>query len=156
LALSNISGECDIHLTSSAPANSIFKQSQEHSKQNPHVYETGIESVRLDTLDKVLAQDSRNIDILKIDVEGAELLVLEGAAKALERTNFVIMEISLARDSDISNQAVFKIFHFMNDNNFYLYSLCDLYLFDKPASHLGLAQFDVIFKNHSFQHPALA
>ena len=48
-------------------------------------------NVQTITLDSVLSSQVR-IDALKIDVEGAELSVLEGAAKVLEKTKFLIVE----------------------------------------------------------------
>lgn len=50
--------------------------------------------VRLRRLDDVLAEEGvAAIDHLKIDVEGAELRVLDGGPKALARTRRVVMEI---------------------------------------------------------------
>ena len=37
-----------------------------------------------------------NIDLMKIDVQGAELLALRGAEQALARTRFVFAEVSFA------------------------------------------------------------
>lgn len=37
------------------------------------------------------------IDLLKIDVEGAELDVINGSRRALERTRYLVVEVSLAR-----------------------------------------------------------
>ncbi len=34
----------------------------------------------------------------------------------------------------------------MNMRGFHLYSIVDTYLFDTPGEHLGLSQFDAIFK----------
>ena len=53
-------------------------------------------SVEAITLDEVL-QDT-DIDILQIDVQGAELLVLEGGAAALTRTKAIFTEISISPD----------------------------------------------------------
>lgn len=50
--------------------------------------------VRLRRLDDVLAEeDVAAVDHLKIDVEGAELRVLDGAPKTLARTRRVVMEV---------------------------------------------------------------
>lgn len=50
------------------------------------------------TLDAVVKEEGiSRIDLLKIDVEGFEFEVLEGAATALERTTAVIIEVSLIR-----------------------------------------------------------
>lgn len=44
------------------------------------------------TLDELLADTSAPIDLIKMDLEGAETPALEGASKVLERTNAVIFE----------------------------------------------------------------
>jgi len=47
------------------------------------------------TLDKFFSNSPKNIDLLKIDVEGAEILVLEGAEKILDQDKLkIIFEIS--------------------------------------------------------------
>jgi FkbM family methyltransferase len=50
--------------------------------------------VNMVTLDSVLTNED-HIDVIKIDVEGAEPLVLEGAKETLKRTEIVIVEASL-------------------------------------------------------------
>jgi FkbM family methyltransferase len=44
------------------------------------------------TLDELLADTTAPIDLIKMDLEGAETLALEGATKVLERTTSVIFE----------------------------------------------------------------
>jgi hypothetical protein len=44
-------------------------------------------------LDLILANEDR-IDIIKIDVEGAEPLVLKGAREVLKRTKAVVIEVN--------------------------------------------------------------
>jgi FkbM family methyltransferase len=53
------------------------------------------QQVRLDSLDRL--NNYEPPFVLKIDVEGAELGVLEGARKTLEQTEFIVMEISVER-----------------------------------------------------------
>jgi FkbM family methyltransferase len=144
-AVSDSSGRATLNLTSYGPANSLERQAGEHRRQNPHVYEVGtceVKTLRLDDIQ--LGADW--VDVIKIDVEGHELRVLEGGVNTLNRTRFVIVEISLARDEGVDSQGVFEIFAFMNMRGFHLYSIVDTYLFDTPGEHLGLSQFDAIFK----------
>jgi len=51
---------------------------------------------RVTTLDTIMieAQLAENVDLLKIDVQGAELLVLHGAEQTLPRVRFVLTEVS--------------------------------------------------------------
>lgn len=147
-AVSNENGESVLNITSYGPANSLEPQSKEHHRQNPHVFETSKESVIVVTLDDILSSESI-IDVLKIDTEGHEVKVLQGARRILEKTRYVIIEISLARDTFPSEQNVFAIFSLLQASGFSLYSIIDLFPFEQPASHLGMAQFDAIFKNAS-------
>lgn len=148
-AVSDHSAEGILYITSTGAPNSLHRQSAEHKRQNPHVLEEGEQSVKIVTLDETLPSD-RVIDIMKIDVEGFELNALMGGKTALLRTRFLIIEISLARDNSTSDQAVFKIFSLLHELGFSLYSVIDLYPFERPAPHLGIAQFDAIFRNIAF------
>jgi FkbM family methyltransferase len=47
--------------------------------------------VECDTLDNILLKDE--VDVIKIDVEGAEILVLEGATETMKRIRTVVVEI---------------------------------------------------------------
>ena len=51
---------------------------------------------QLTTLDQLMAEHWKDgvIDLMKIDVQGAELMVLRGAAKTLKRVRFVLTEVS--------------------------------------------------------------
>ena len=55
-----------------------------------------IESYRLDTILK----DVDKIDLIKIDVEGAELMVLEGIEKIINKVNYILVECHLITDWD--------------------------------------------------------
>ena len=99
------------------------------------------------TLDYLYSYYGLRPDLVKIDVEGEELAVLRGGVGTLARTRFVIIEISLARDNDLSEQAVFKIFSLLQQAGFGLYGLVDIYPLSPPQPNLGIAQFDAIFRN---------
>lgn len=54
-----------------------------------------IENIELTTLDEfILAADIKQIDLLKLDVEGFELEVLRGATAALKITKYIHMELN--------------------------------------------------------------
>ena len=49
----------------------------------------------MSTIDKILEEKGiEHVDFLKIDVQGAELLVLDGAKKTLQNTEFILLEVS--------------------------------------------------------------
>jgi hypothetical protein len=54
------------------------------------------ETVAVDTLDNCLKDSNiTKVDILKMDVQGAELLILEGASSILNNTDIIVSELNL-------------------------------------------------------------
>ncbi|MCA6364011.1 MAG: FkbM family methyltransferase [Bacteroidetes bacterium] len=77
-------------------------------------------------LDELLANDTRQIDFLKMDVQGAELLVLKGAQHVLKRTSFLWIEVSFK--PLYKGSATFdEVYRYMNDSGFRLISLLEGY-----------------------------
>jgi FkbM family methyltransferase len=57
---------------------------------------SGVEVVKVKKLDKFLSENHiKRIDVLKLDTEGAEEKILEGAKKSLAKTHYLILECSL-------------------------------------------------------------
>jgi FkbM family methyltransferase len=77
-------------------------------------------------LDELLLNDTRRIDFLKIDVQGAELLVLKGATNVLQRTSYIWIEVSFKPLYEGS--ATFdEVYRYMNNSGFRLISLLEGY-----------------------------
>jgi FkbM family methyltransferase len=72
------------------------------------------------TLDKLLSDELlKEIDLIKIDVQGAEHMVLEGAEKTLSKTSMIWIEVSFRELYE--NSAVFSdIYHDLTKRGFYL------------------------------------
>ena len=66
-----------------------------HSTQYPHITFEKKELVRMNTLDSYLGS-SKRYDFINIDVQGYELEVFKGAAKTLEKINYIITEVNRA------------------------------------------------------------
>lgn len=81
------------------------------------VRQTPIKTVRLDDIDT-----PRRIDLMKLDVQGYELAILENAISTLEKTLFVQCEVEF---HDIyKGQPLFgDVFNFLNSRGF---ALCDI------------------------------
>jgi len=70
-----------------------------------------IKYLDIQTLDQLL-QSNEHIDLLKIDVEGYEMNVIRGAVKTLEKTNYLLMELSLDRvPAGGTNLALLSLIH---------------------------------------------
>lgn len=68
------------------------------------------------TLDKLLA-DQPSIDMIKIDVEGFECNVVQGARRTLERLKpVVIFEAGAATDTDIDNESYSRLFRLLTED----------------------------------------
>lgn len=83
-------------------ASSLLGFSEEYLRQNPRSARTRREICRVRPLDELMSdgKPSTVIDLLKIDVEGFEFAVLEGAADTLSRVRNIVVEVSLLRHSD--------------------------------------------------------
>ena len=65
-------------------------------------------------------KDHESLDILQIDVQGAEKLVLEGAKNLLNKTRAVLIEISILEGLYKNSCTFIEIFRIMEKNNFKL------------------------------------
>ncbi|MCZ2442868.1 MAG: FkbM family methyltransferase [Flavobacteriales bacterium] len=86
LAASNSTGVSDFNYVMSNPSYSGLKK---RDYDNPREKDTTIR-VKTDLLDNVIPKDI-SIDLIKIDVEGAELQVLEGAIEIIEKNKPIII-----------------------------------------------------------------
>lgn len=78
---------------------------------------------------------------LKIDVEGSEQQVLEGASKLLAETQFVISEV-LPSPRSADDHSLVEIFSFLYAHGF---ELCDILAAPRPRVQRELAYLDVLF-----------
>jgi len=93
------------------------------SIERPNIAESCTEiKVVTTTIDSFLTSNEiKRIDTMKIDVEGAELLVLKGAEKAIESFKpFILMEVSDRRTSSFGYHSV-EICNWMQSKGFVLF-----------------------------------
>lgn len=146
-ALSNSTGKGEINITNFHGANSIMPQAKLHQDCNPHVRELDKEPISLVRLDDVYDKfPARDIDIMKIDVEGFELNVLNGGRKFITKhVDVIIIEISLMRDITWGKQSIFDIFAFMKDSGFCLVNVFDVHHAEHKS--IMLSQMDCVFRH---------
>lgn len=95
------------------------------------------------TLDEVAGSTTGTIDLLKIDVQGAELDVLKGGTKTLERTHFAWIEVSFKPLYEGS--ALFAdIQQFMEAHGFMMINILPGF----KGKSGELLQADCLFKKH--------
>ncbi len=105
VALSNTAGQSTFNHVVSNPAYSGLKRRQYDHKDEVDQQIT----VQTDCLDHIIPSDIK-IDIIKIDVEGGELQVLEGAIQTIQRSKpIIIFEHGLGA-SEFYNSSPDKVF----------------------------------------------
>jgi len=97
-AVSDRTGTSEIHLTESHESNSLLGFLEHDNPLERYHRVRGVERVQTWRLDD-WALDARiapqRIDVLKLDVQGAELMALEGAKTILPTVKLVLMEVAL-------------------------------------------------------------
>jgi len=94
VALGASSGEASINVASNLASSSLLEMGDAHRAGAPAVSVTGAETVRVERLDDVLDDDRPCL--LKLDVQGYEDQVLDGASETLGHTALIECELSLA------------------------------------------------------------
>lgn len=94
-AVGEIVGEKRIHHHQYSQSSSILEMSDIHKKAFPFTAQETVESIHINTLDNLLSDLSlrKNI-LLKIDVQGYENSVLNGAENTLRQVKAIIVEMS--------------------------------------------------------------
>ena len=143
-ALSNKEKTQNFYLHKFHYSSSLLKNQEEEilKKQKPRKKVLTIK-VKVKTLDKIYDNNFQNekIDLLKIDVQGNELKVLQGAKKSLQKINYIFLEISFLRLYKKS-ATFFEIDKHLKTKGFYLLSIHEGY----RGPHQELLQGDALYK----------
>lgn len=145
VALSDRAGQVDFHVNQYFPTNSMLATHVDSAKNwNDRVYVTKdvikIDSLRLD--DFVAQNQIDKIDILKMDTQGTEYQIIEGAAKCLEQDKISLIYLEIMTMPAYQGQKNFdEILLLLRRNGFALYNLYNL-----SYTNAGeLRQLDAIF-----------
>lgn len=115
IALSNKSGMTSFNYVLTNPSYSGIKK-RNYDRVNEKDTKIDVQTEKLD----VVVGDSYNTGLIKIDVEGAEMLVLEGAVKTIARCKpFIIFEFGLGA-SDVYGTEPKELFEFFSKLNYKL------------------------------------
>jgi len=124
---------------------SIFRE-KTHNFTNCEVIKR--ESIDLNThiVNNNILNDAKHI-LIKIDCQGAEIPILEGATSIFEKTDFIILEMPLFGQYNEGVPSFSAHIIFMEENGFVVYDILESHYMNKFNM-----QVDVLFinKNHEF------
>ena len=105
----------------------------------------------LDTARSTSFLKDERIDILKLDVQGAELSVLQGATGILKEVSFVQFEASVI-EYNKGGSCYYQVDEYLRDHGFYLYDMGDLQRNKGLFRSNGVGQYDSIYIRPSSEH----
>jgi FkbM family methyltransferase len=95
-ALGTEAGTATLHVSANSGSSSLLEIRDEHLRAAPRARLVGEETVEIGTLDNELREKSLGRTWLKLDVQGAEMGVLNGAAESLPFVQVLQTEISFS------------------------------------------------------------
>jgi FkbM family methyltransferase len=116
--------------------NGIFKENTKY-KFEPEKRKT----IKLTTLLK----DQSGFDLIKIDTQGSELGILQGSTEIIEKTKFLLLELSVV-EYNFKAPGYLQVIKYLEENNFKLIDIFDLHY-----SNGSLIQIDGFFANNRFK-----
>lgn len=124
---------------------SIFKEKTKIYQDDNNILIKEMTTHMLDDIVKI--KNIKNIDFIKLDVQGSELLVLEGGKETLNQAEFCLLEVHMQLWNN-NAPLVHDIVEYMKKNNFILYDICSLARVDG-----FLINSDFLFKknNNNYQ-----
>ncbi len=135
-ALSNEKGASDFYTANDSAKNSLLKFSSASQSSDKT-------SVKVETLDGLRERigDSSKIDFIKIDTQGNDLKVLQGARKTIRDSLPVILIESIFIPLYEGQDSYYEIFNFMKTHGYHLAGIFNLH-----CTHEGLIAFaDLLF-----------
>jgi hypothetical protein len=105
-------------------------------------HNTLIEKIKSTTLIEILNKHNLNeINLLKIDTQGSELLIMKGLGDKLKEIEFIELECALV-DYNIGGCTFYDVLNFLKDD-FEIFDIVELH---RHNVHY-LCQIDVVFQN---------
>lgn len=100
------------------------------------------------TVDTIISNSNlmknTKVDFIKADVQGAELVALQGATAALEQATFVQLEGSTI-EYNSGGACLYQVDAFLRSKGFYVYDFGDLATNPKLFGTKGVGQFDILY-----------
>ena len=141
IALGRSPGDAILHLTKEPGCSSIYAPRQEllHLRPDLSVIEAdGTAEVAITTFDEwAEAANLSHVDVFKLDTQGSELGVLEGATGALASVQMIEVEVEF--NEIYEGQPLFgDVDRFLRDRGFVLWRLQQLVHYGFPDPHSGM------------------
>lgn len=142
-AIGDFNGFIDINIAGNLASSSILKMNDTHIQAAPTTATVGLEHVPIRTLDSLIDTflSENSVLFIKIDTQGFEDKVLNGAGKTLERTKIVQMELSLV-ELYSDQKLILEMILRMKNLNFSLWGLEPAFI---DSSTGRMLQVDAIF-----------
>jgi FkbM family methyltransferase len=102
-AISDHVGTAEFHVTSFDQSSSLLPL-KKHAVIYPKIVEQGVIKVPCTTVDQLLGDRCESIDLINMDIQGAELMALRGAKKTLPHVSCILTEVN--RDEMYSGCAI--------------------------------------------------
>lgn len=98
------------------------------------------------SLDDILADLGLldQIDFIKLDIQGAERVALQGATEALKRATFVTAELSTVAFNSAGSACYYEVDALVRANGYFMHDIIELHR-GLPQNFHGIGQFDVIW-----------
>ena len=142
-AVGSRSGRTIINISNNGQSSSLKKMLDRHVKYAPDSAIVGSEEVEVVALDDCFFMYAAPADLtyLKIDTQGFELEVLQGASRVLSHVDILEMEMSVVElYEDASNYL--ELLEYAQQHGFILWGLSPAFVDDKSKR---LLQFDALF-----------
>lgn len=136
LGFSNHAGEVDFHVTKDLVSSSLFD-----IKDFSEISSESMIKVNVDTLDNFF-QNYEKILLIKLDVQGAELNILEAGTQTLKKTKLVLTEMLIA-EMYHNGCLYYEVDELLRKNNFRIHTIVTNYNKD------GIKYFDILYINIS-------
>lgn len=95
VAIADRAGVADFHVTSFDQSSSLLKL-KKHAEIYPSIVEERAIQVPCTTIDELLGERRNQIELINMDIQGAELLALQGARQTLPHVTCILTEVNRA------------------------------------------------------------
>ncbi len=98
-------------------------------------------------LDSIIKDQS--IDLIKLDVQGSELYILDGAINLLKKTDFVLLEVAIMKYNNAASSFC-EVINYMSNCGFNVYDIVENHYINNCC-----VQADILFLNKNSKWPTI-